>query len=75
MLKLLAIRCVLVIDLIQKSPNQQGQLFFRFRFSVIILSVLLQQSKIEFASHTSSHFLIVATTQKVYNYTKTEVKK
>jgi hypothetical protein len=26
--------------------------------------VLLQQSKIEFASNTSSHLLIVATTQK-----------
>jgi hypothetical protein len=35
-----------IIDLIQKSANQQGQkwqLFFHFRFSAIILSVLLQQ--------------------------------
>jgi hypothetical protein len=36
--------------------------------------VLLQQSKIELALHTSLHFFIVAKTQKVYNYTKPEVK-
>jgi hypothetical protein len=57
-----------VIDLIQKSINQQGQkwqLFFHSRFSVIILSVLFQQSKSELASHTSSHFFLVATTQKI----------
>jgi hypothetical protein len=42
-------------------------LLFHFRFSVIILSVLLQQSKSEFAltSNISSHFLIVATKQTV----------
>jgi hypothetical protein len=56
------------IDLIQKSTNQQGQkwqLDFHFRFRVIILSVLLQQSKSEPASHTSSRFFIVAKAQKV----------
>jgi hypothetical protein len=56
-----------VIDLIQKSTNELGQkcqLFFHFLFSVNILSVLLQQSKRELASHTSSYFFIVATTQK-----------
>jgi hypothetical protein len=37
--------------------------------------VLLQQSKGEFVSNTSLHFLIVATTQKAITYTKEEVGK
>jgi hypothetical protein len=64
---------------IQKSTNQQGQkwqlqLFLLTSGSVYFLSVLLQQSRSEFDSKTSSYFLIVATVHKI-NYTKPEVYK
>jgi hypothetical protein len=58
-----------------KSTNQQRQkwkLFFHFRFSVITLSLLLQPSKSELASHTSSHFSLLQQHRK-YNYTKLEL--
>jgi hypothetical protein len=49
---------------VNKSTRAKVAVFFYLRFSVIILSVLLQQSKSELASHTSSQFFITATTQK-----------
>jgi hypothetical protein len=39
-------------------------IFVHFRFSVISFRIIMQQLKSEFASNTSSHFLIVSTTQK-----------
>jgi hypothetical protein len=70
---------IIAIDLIHKSENQRRAkvaviFFFHFPFSacIIIFSVLLQQSKSKLASHTNSHFFIVAATQS-YNYNKPEV--
>jgi hypothetical protein len=57
------------IDLIQKSTNQQGQkwqLYFHFRFSVIILSVLLQQSKINLL-RIQAHTISLLQQHRKYN--------